>query len=78
MPSGKSRDGSNKGIFPSWKRAVTLGKHIFYSTFDHGKQYWDVRKGNLRCALDWLTVVMDTIEDEMAGWHHRLNGREFE
>ena len=79
VPSGKPGDGSNKGTFPSWKRTVTLGKHmIFYSTFDHGKQYWDVRKGNLRCFLDWLTPVMDTTEDEMVGWHHRLSGHEFE
>ena len=79
VPSGKPGDGSNKGTFPSWKKTVTLGKHrILYSTFDHGKQYWEVRKDNLRCFLDWLTAVMDTTEDEMVGWHHRLNGHEFE
>ena len=27
---------------------------------------------------DWGQEEKETTEDEMAGWHHRLNGREFE
>ena len=27
---------------------------------------------------DWEQEEKGTTEDEMAGWHHRLNGREFE
>ena len=27
---------------------------------------------------DWGQEKKGTTEDEMAGWHHRLNGREFE
>ena len=27
---------------------------------------------------DWGQEEKGTKEDEMAGWHHRLNGREFE
>ena len=27
---------------------------------------------------DWGQEEKGTIEDEMAGWHHRLNGHEFE
>ena len=27
---------------------------------------------------DWGQKEKGTTEDEMAGWHHRLNGREFE
>ena len=27
---------------------------------------------------DWGQEEKGTIEDEMAGWHHRLDGREFE
>ena len=27
---------------------------------------------------DWVQEVKETTEDEMAGWHHRLNGSEFE
>ena len=28
--------------------------------------------------MDWGQEEKGTIEDEMAGWHHRLNGLEFE
>ena len=27
---------------------------------------------------DWVQEVKETTEDEMAGWHHRLYGHEFE
>ena len=27
---------------------------------------------------DWRHEEKETTEDEMAGWHHRLNGHEFE
>ena len=27
---------------------------------------------------DWVQEEKGTTEDEMAGWHHRLNGHEFE
>ena len=27
---------------------------------------------------DWVQEEKGAIEDEMAGWHHRLNGQEFE
>ena len=27
---------------------------------------------------DWEQEEKETIEDEMAGWHHQLDGREFE
>ena len=27
---------------------------------------------------DWREAEKGTTEDEMAGWHHRLDGREFE
>ena len=27
---------------------------------------------------DWGQEEKETTEDEMAGWHHRLNGHEFE
>ena len=35
--------------------------------------YWMARDGR-----DWEQEEKRTTEDEMAGWHHRLNGREFE
>ena len=27
---------------------------------------------------DWMQEEKEMTEDEMVGWHHRLNGREFE
>ena len=29
-------------------------------------------------VIDWGQEEQGTTEDEMAGWHHRLNGHEFE
>ena len=29
-------------------------------------------------GMDWGQEEKGMIEDEMAGWHHRLNGHEFE
>ena len=43
-----------------------------------------VKKINYRCLKDsdtrrhWGQEEKGTTEDEMAGWHHRLDGREFE
>jgi len=32
-----------------------------------------------RQSLEWEKIIAnETTEDEMVGWHHRLNGREFE
>ena len=31
-----------------------------------------------RCLVDLRWEKMRTTEDEMVGWHHRLNGHEFE
>ena len=36
----------------------------------HWKRLW--------CWRDWSQEEKGTIEDEMPGWHHRLDGREFE
>ena len=51
-----------------------------------GDQSWDFLKRNDAKAetkdsdagRDWGQEEMGTTEDEMAGWHHRLDGREFE
>ena len=32
----------------------------------------------VRKARDWGQEEKGTTEDEMAGWHHRFNGHEFE
>ena len=33
---------------------------------------------SLVCRRDWGQEKKGTTEDEIVGWHHRLNGREFE
>ena len=33
---------------------------------------------DLDTGRDWRQEKKGTTEDEMAGWHHRLDGREFE
>ena len=42
----------------------------------HAKS-WLIGK-NSDAGRDWGQEEKGTTEDEMAGWHHRLNGREFE
>ena len=42
----------------------------------HGKS-WLIGKDS-DVGRDWRQEEMGTTEDQMAGWHHRLDGREFE
>ena len=38
---------------------------------------WLIRK-DIDAGKDWRQVEKGTTEDEMTGWHHRLNAHEFE
>ena len=40
-----------------------------------GPKVWLIRKDP---GKDWRQEEKETTEDEMVGWHHRLNGHEFE
>ena len=40
-------------------------------------KYWLIGK-DPDAGKDWRQEEKGTIEDEMVGWHHRLNGHEFE
>ena len=70
-------------ISPSWRRSV-LGVHwrteaeaetpILWPR--HAKS-WLIGK-DLNAGRDWGQEEKWTTEDEMAGWHHQLNGYEFE
>ena len=40
-----------------------------------GPKVWLIRKDP---GKDWRREEKETTEDEMVGWHHRLNGHEFE
>ena len=39
---------------------------------------WPPHAKNRLTGKDWRQEEKETTEDEMVGWHHRLNGREFE
>ena len=43
-------------------------------------QYFDhlMRRVDSDAGKDWGQEEKEMTEDEMAGWHHRLNGHEFE
>ena len=45
--------------------------------FGHLMRSWLIGKGP-DAGRDWGQEEKGMAEDEMAGWHHRLNGREFE
>ena len=38
----------------------------------------DSLEKNSHAGRDWGQEEKETTEDEMAGWHHQLNGHEFE
>ena len=46
--------------------------------FGHLMQRVDSLEKTSDAGRDWGQEEKGTTEDEMAGWHHRLNGREFE
>ena len=49
---------------------------FFYSWLPHAKR-WLIGKDS-DAGRDWGQEKKGTTEDEMAGWHHRLDGRESE
>ena len=46
--------------------------------FGHLVQRVDSLEKTLMLGGDWGQEEKGTTEDEMAGWHHRLDGHEFE
>ena len=46
--------------------------------FGHLMRRVDSLEKNPDAGKDWGQEVKGMTEDEMAGWHHRLDGREFE
>ena len=49
-----------------------------FQYFGHLMRRVDSLEKTLMLGRDWGQEEKGTTEDEMAGWHHRLNGREFE
>ena len=46
--------------------------------FGHLMRKVDLLEKNSDTGRDWEQEEKGTAEDEMAGWHHQLDGREFE
>ena len=46
--------------------------------FGHLMQRVNLLEKTLMLGRDWGQEEKGTTEDEMAGWHHQLDGREFE
>ena len=46
--------------------------------FGHFMQRADSLEKTLMLGRDWGQEEKGTTKDEMAGWHYRLNGHEFE
>ena len=55
-----------------------LSSHMVFLTFHLiDSDYWSIGKDS-DAGRDWGQEEKGTTEDEMAGWHHWLNGRESE
>ena len=67
-----------KGISPEYSlEGLMLKLKLQY--FGHLMQRVDsLEKTLMLGGWDWGQEEKGTTEDEMAGWHHRLNGHEFE
>ena len=64
-----------KGISPEYSlEGLTMKLKLQY--FGHLMRTDSLRKTN--AGKDWGQEEKGTTEDEMVGWHHRLNGHEFE
>ena len=61
---------------PLKKGMVTLSSILAWRIPWTEEPDWLQSLGSERFVQDWVTK--GTTEDEMAGWHHRLDGREFE
>ena len=57
-----------------WNIHVEAGIPIFWP---HDVKNWLIRK-DPDAGKDWRQEEKGTTEDETAGWHHQLNGHEFE
>ena len=58
----------------SWRADAEAEAPIFWSP---DEKRWLIRKGP-DAGKDWRQEEKGMTEDEMVGWHHRLNGHEFE
>ena len=61
---------------PSWVFIEGLMLRLKLQYFGHLMQSWLIEK-DPDAGRDWRQEEKGTTEDEMAGWHHQLDGHEF-
>ena len=72
---------SNQSVLKEINRKQSLEGlmlKLMFKYFGHliRRKSWIIRK-DLDAGKDWRQEEKGMTEDEMAGWHHRLDGREF-
>ena len=73
-----------KGDIRGWEGWMTSPTQLTWAWASSGSWWWTGKPGMLqsvelqRVGHDWATELNWTTEDEMVGWHHWLNGHEFE
>ena len=68
LPDCTAPIGHQVSVLSLWKKPNNQA-NIVYSKYTIG---------STTSGRDWGQEEKGTTEDEMAGWHHRLDGREFE
>ena len=66
-----------KEINPDWFTGRTDAKAVTPILLPPHTKSWLIGK-DPDAGRDWWQEEKGTTEDDMVGWHHRLNGREFE
>ena len=61
--------GNHRWIFIGRSDAETEALTTWWEELTHWKRFW--------CWKDWRQEEKGMTEDEMVGWHHRINGHEF-
>ena len=72
---------SNQSILKEINRGISLEGMMLklkLQYFGHLMRRFDSLEKDPDAGRDWGQEEKGTTEDEMAGWQHRLNGREFE
>ena len=67
----------SKSVRPSPCHESLRAGHTFLVTPRESAKSWLIRRDPV-AGKDWGQEEKGTTEDEMAGWHHRLSGHEFE
>ena len=77
LTARRSNQSILKEISPGYSLEGTMLK-LKFQYFGHLMRRVDSLEKTLTLRRDWGQEEKGTTEDEMAGWHHQLDGREFE